>query len=143
MSEATDERIVATRQRWATHGFGILFLALPADMMVRMFVLKQGPQQWLDIFLIWMATILYVGIGMTASGVAPYGGKRSTSWLVIAILAVEIPVILTLMGLVPTPAAFVAYMALAAVGAFVTIIIVRGVYHLWERRALGRGPREE
>jgi len=143
MSEATDERIVATRQRWATHGFGILFIALPADLMVRIFVLKQEPRQWLDIALIWMGTMFFTAIGMSASGVPPYGGKWSSSWLAIAILAVEVPVILALMGMVPTPAAFLADMVIAALGAFVAIVLVRGVYGLWERRTLGRGPREE
>ncbi|MBN1460155.1 MAG: hypothetical protein JXA57_11510 [Armatimonadetes bacterium] len=143
MSNVHDERVVATRQRWATHGFALLFVALPADLMVRIFVLKQDPRQWLDISVIWLATILYVGIGMTASGVAPYEGKWSTSWLAIVIIAVEVPVILALMGMVPTPAAFIAYMALAAASAFLVVILSRGVYSMWERRTLGRGPREE
>jgi hypothetical protein len=143
MSDVRDERIVTTRQRWATRGFALLFIALPADLMVRMFVLKQDPRQWVDISAIWLATILYVAIGMSASGVAPYGGKWSTSWLAIVVIGVGVPVILALMGMVPTPAIFLVDMVLAALGALVAIMIARGVYGAWERRTLGRGSREE
>ena len=143
MSEATDERIVATRRRWAARGLMLANIALVLDLLVRIFVLKQEPQQYLDIALIWMGTMFFTAIGMSASGVPPYGGKWSSSWLAIAILAVEVPVILALMGMVPTPAAFLADMVIAALGAFVAIVLVRGIYVLWERRTLGRGPREE
>jgi hypothetical protein len=108
-----------------------------------MLVLKQELGQYLDIALIWMGTMLLTCLGMTASGVAPYGGKWSTSLLVVLILAVEIPVLLGLMGMVHTPAAFIAHTFLAAGGAFLAVIVLRGIYGLWERRTLGRGSGEE
>jgi hypothetical protein len=143
MSKHRDERITATAHRWGARGFWLLFIALPADFLVRCLFLKQDPRQYLDIALIWMAAMLYAGIGMTASGVAPYGGKWSTSWLAILIIAVEVPVVLTLMGMVHTPAAFIADTFIAAGSAFLSLIIFRGIYSMWERVALGRGPREE
>ncbi|HUT75025.1 MAG TPA: DUF6773 family protein [Armatimonadota bacterium] len=143
MSNHSDERITATHQRWAARGFWFLFIALPTDLLVRVLLLKQEPRQYLDIALIWMAAMLYVGIGMTASGVAPFGGKRSKSWLVILIIAVGGPVELTLMGMVHTLADLIAIIISGTAGAFVMLIILRVIYGVWERKALGRGPREE
>jgi hypothetical protein len=143
MSNDRDERTTGTADRWAARGMAILTMALSIDLIVRILVLKQEPRQWLDIFLIWMGTSLYVFIGMTASGVAPYGGKWSKAWLLILILAVEIPVVLTWMGMVPTWAAFIANMVIAGAGAFLMLMIFRGIYGVWERKTLGRAPREE
>ena len=143
MSTHHDERITATAHRWGARGMAILTMALSIDLIVRLLVLKQEPRQWLDIFLIWMGTSLYVFIGMTASGVAPYGGKWSQAWLVILIIAVQVPVVLTLMGMVHTLTDFIAHMVIAAASAFVMLIILRGIYGVWERRTIGRVPREE
>ena len=143
MSNHPDERVIATRQRWAARGLVILSIALSLDLIVRALILKQEPWQYLDIGLIWMATTGYVALGMAASGVELYEGKLSKNWLVMLIIAVEVPVVLTLMGMVHTLAAFIAEVALAAAGAFVTLIILRGIYRVWERRTLGRGSREE
>lgn len=143
MSNARDERIVTTQQRWGALGLVLVNFALVIDLLVRMFVLKQELGQYLDIALIWMGTMLFTILGMTASGVAPYGGKWSTSLLVLLILAVEIPVLLALMGMIHTPTAFIAQMILAAAGVFLALVILRGIYGLWERGTLGRGSREE
>jgi hypothetical protein len=75
--------------------------------------------------------------------VAPYGGKWSKASLAVLIIAVEVPVVLTLMGMVHTLADFVADSVIAAAGAFVSLIILRGIYSVWERRALGRRAREQ
>lgn len=90
-----------------------------------------------------MAAMLYAGIGMTASGVAPYGGKRSATWLAILIIAVTNTVMLTLMGMVHGLADLIAIIVSATAGAFVMLIILRGIYSVWERVTLGRAPREE
>jgi len=143
MSNDRDERVIATRQRWAARGLLLVMVALSIDLIVRILVLKQEPRQYFDIGLIWTATMLYVSIGMTASGVAPYGGKWSQAWLAILIIAVQVPVGLTLMGMVHTWADFIADIFIAAASAFVMLIILRGIYGVWERRTLGRVPREE
>ena len=149
MSEARDERIVATRQRWATQGFGILFIALAVDLMVRSLVLRQDPRQYIDIWLIWMATVTYVSIGTTASGVEPYGGRCSKTWLVILIIAIAagMSALLPLLRLELTLAQLLLVIvvggAAACAGAFLSVRLVRGVYRAWEARALGRGPTEE
>ena len=138
-----DERTIATQQRWAARGMWMLSFALTIDVMVRVLILKQEPRQYLDISLIWMATMLYAAIGMTASGVAPFGGKWSKAWLPILIIAVECPVVLALMGMIHTLADLIAIIVSAAGGAFVMLLILRGIYSVWERVTLGRGPREE
>ena len=142
MSNHSDERTIATAQRWAARGLWLLSMALSIDLVVRTLILKQQPRQYLDIGLIWMATTLYVAIGMTASGVAPFGGKWSKSWLVILIIAVEVPVVLTLMGMVHTLADFITEIVIAATGVFVMLLILRGIYGVWERRTLGHVPPE-
>ena len=143
MSNHDDERTIATRHRWAARGMVILIFALATDGLVRALILKQDPRQYLDICLIWMATTLYVAIGMTASGVAPYGGKWSKAWLPILIIAVVCPVVLTLMGMVHTLADFITDMVGAVAGALVALIILRAIYSVWERVTLGRASREE
>ena len=143
MSNHSDERITQTAHRWGARGFWFLYIALPADFLVRVLWLRQDPRQYLDIALIWVAAMLCAGVGMTASGVAPYGGKWATSWLVILIIAVEVPVVLALMGMVHTWVDFVADSVIAAGGALLALIIFRGIYGLWERKALGRGSREQ
>jgi len=144
-----DERIVATHQRWAARGFGILFIALAIDLIVRTLILKQDLWQYLDIGLIWMATILYVSIGMTASGVAPYGGERSKTWLAMLAIVVTNTVVLTLivLGRIHTRAEVIATVAFGLIGGgagvFWALGILRGICARWERRTLGRVPREE
>ncbi len=138
MNTDTDERIVATRQRWATHGFALLLMALAIDLLVRMLVLTQEPRQWLDIFLIWMATALYVCIGTAASGVQLYGGKWPKQWLVILAIVATNAVVWTLMFTGHGPGGLIATIVGAATGASVMIIILRGIYILWERATIGR-----
>jgi hypothetical protein len=139
----SDERTIATQQRWAARGMWMLSFALSIDVLVRILILKQEPRQYLDIFLIWMVTMLCAAIGMTASGVAPYGGKWSAALAAILVIAVVCPAVLVLMGMVRTPGDFIADMVGAVVGAFVALIILRAIYSLWERVTLGRLPREE
>jgi len=141
MSKALDERTVGTTQRWWAGGLWLINLALVADLLVRRFLLKQELGQYLDIALIWLGTMLFTTLGMTASGAAPYGGKWSTSLWGVLILAVLIPVIGALTGMIHTPAAFIWHMVAAAAGAFVAVIVLRGIYGLWERRTLGRSDQ--
>ena len=148
MSNHSDERVIATRQRWAARGMVILSIALSIDLIVRVLIVKQDPGQYLDIGLIWMATMLYVAIGMAASGVALYGGKWvSTALLIMVIVAVTNTVVFAVRGMVHTPAELIYTIAGGIIGggagAFLSLIILRAVYSVWERKTLGRGPREE
>ena len=146
MSNDRDERTTGTADRWKARGMAILIMALSIDLLVRTLILKQEPRQWLDIFLIWVGTSLYVCIGMSASGVAPYEGKWRKMWPIIPVVAVTNTVVLTLMGVVNTWADLISTITIgiigAAVGTFVVFIILRRVYSVWERRTLGRVPRE-
>ena len=143
MSNDRDERVIATRQRWAAHGMAILTMALSIDLLVRILILKQEPRQWLDIFLIWMGTSLYVCIGMTASGVQLYGGKLSKHWLVILTVVATMAVVLTLMGMGHGLADLIGVIVGGAIGVFLMLMILRGSYSVWERVTLGRRSREE
>jgi hypothetical protein len=143
MSNDRDERVIATRQRWAAHGMGIFIIALNIDLLVRLLILKQEPRQWLDIFLIWMGTSLYVAIGMTASGVQLYGGKLSKHWLVILTVVATNAVVWTLMSMGHGLADLILFIVGAATGVFLMLMILRGIHSVWERRTLGRVPREE
>jgi hypothetical protein len=142
MSTDHDERIVATHQSWAARGWAILFIALSIDLMVRSLILKQDPRQYLDIGLIWMGTMLYVAIGMTASGVAPYGGKWWRMWPIIPLVVVVNTVMLARMGMAQTFPDVAASVVSATAGLSLAIVIGRGIYARWERRTLGCVPRE-
>ena len=141
MNNHSDERTTAVAHRWAAIGWLILTFALGVDLMVRILVLKQEPQQWADISLIWMATMLFAGVGMTASGVEPYGGKRSKLWLVVLVFAVGITLVSALMGKIHSLADLISTTISAAAGAFMALIILRVIHGAWERRTLGRELR--
>lgn len=143
MSTHRDERTTATADRWAARGYGLLFIALAIDLMVRTLILKQEPRQYLDIGLIWMATILYVGIGMSASGVETAGGRWWKMWPIIPGVVVVNTITLARIGMVQTLTDVVASVVSATVGLSVAIVILRGIYGVWERKTLGRAPREE
>ena len=148
MSTHHDERIVATHQRWAARGFGLLFIALAIDLMVRTWLLKQEPRQWLDIGLIWLGTILYVTVGVSASGVALFGRKWvSMALLIMVLVAVANTVVLMLQGMVHTWADLIVIITFGLIGGgagvFLALRSLRGIYARWERRTLGRAPREE
>ena len=147
MSNHLDERTIAVQQRWGARGMLMLSIALTIDVLVRILILKQEPRQYLDISLIWVATNLYVAIGMTASGVEPLGGKWSKSWQFIVIIPIVVVVttvvMLTLMGMIVSLADLIAMIVSCLAGVFLSFIVLRGIYGVWERRTLGRGPREE
>jgi hypothetical protein len=143
MSNHSDERTTATAHLWAARGLVMLNIALPIDLLVRILLLKQEPRQWLDIGLIWMAAMVCAGIGMTASGVAPYGGKGWKMWPIIPLIVVVNTVVLARIGMVPTLTDVVASVVSATAGLSLVIVILRGIYSRWERRTLGRVPREE
>lgn len=143
MSNDLDERTTGTRDRWLARGMVMMILALNIDLLVRLLILKQAPQQYLDIGLIWMGTSLYVCIGMSASGVQLYGGKWSKHWLVILTIVATNAVVWTLMGMGHGLADLSGVIVGAATGAFLVLMILRGIYSVWERRTLGREPRKE
>ena len=147
MSNHRDERTTGTADRWAARGLVMMSFALIIDLLVRELILKQHPWQYLDVFLIWMATMAYVAIGMTASGVAPYEGRLWKMWPIIPIAAVVYTVVLALLGMVRTWTDVISTITLGIIGCsagvFLVFIIFRRVYSKWERATLGRAPREE
>ena len=143
MSSHSDERTIATAQRWAARGLGMLSIALAIDLMVRTLILKQEPRQYLDIGLIWMATTLYVAIGMTASGVEPFEGKWWKMWPIIPVVVVVNTVTLARIGMVQTLTDVVSSVVSTTAGLSVLIVVLRGVHTSWERATIGRVPPEE
>jgi len=147
MSNDRDERTTATADRWLARGLVMMSFALLIDCLVRQLILKQHPWQWLDIFLIWMATMAYGAIGMTASGVAPYEGKLWKMWPIIPSVVVAVTVTLALMGVIRMWTDLILTVTLGiivtVVDAVVVFIILRGIYSKWERRTLGPRSREE
>ncbi|MFC1490688.1 DUF6773 family protein [Candidatus Latescibacterota bacterium] len=63
-----DERIKDVRNRAAAGGFGIMYIFLLFDLLLRQFYFKQQPDSYWDIMMIWFAASLYVGIKMYSSG---------------------------------------------------------------------------
>jgi hypothetical protein len=139
MSIHNDERITIVRQRWAARGMTVLSIALSIDLFIRAVFIKQDPRQFIDIAIIWIVTSFFVCIGMSASGIAPFEGRRRKIWISVGILAIEIPLILILLGMVHSLTDFITDAICAAVGAFVTFIFMQSIYSLWEHRTLGRG----
>jgi Na+-translocating ferredoxin:NAD+ oxidoreductase RnfA subunit len=143
MTDHRDERITATTHLWAARGLVLLMAALSIDLMVRTLILRQHPGQYLDIALIWMATTLYVAIGTTASGVEMHGGRLWKMWPIIPLVVVVNTLMFARLGMAQTLTDVAASVVSATVGFSLFIVIFRGIYARWERRTLGRGPREE
>ncbi len=66
-----DERIKTVRNRAAASGFFITCSLLLIDLLYRQFYLKQALGDYWDIFMIWFASLLYVGITAHSSGMMP------------------------------------------------------------------------
>ena len=141
-----DERIASTAQEWAARAGKFLSIALGIDICVRTYVLRQNPQQYWDISLIWGVNVFLVCIGQTRSGVAPFYAVGKLTWKTagwILYLALLIPVlVLWLNGGGYSLKAYVVGTAIAAVSAFVTLKVIRGIYSKWERKNLGNGSEE-
>jgi hypothetical protein len=140
-----DERIAATSQKWAAFSGAFLSIAIGIDIMVRILILRQDFP--VEICLIWMANLFIVGIGQIRSGVPAAGTVGRSSWKISALMIVEIallvPAVLWLMGMVHSWVQYAAYVALAGVSAFVMQMIMRGTYRRWERRTLGASSDDE
>lgn len=136
-----DERVAATAQRWGAIGGAFMAVALGVDMIVRVFVLRQDFHLWWDISLIWMVNLYLVSLGQIRSGVPPVGAVGKWSWktsgLMILILALEIPAILWLMGMVRSLNGYLGMALLAGGSGLVMLMVLRGIYRRWERRTLG------
>jgi predicted neutral ceramidase superfamily lipid hydrolase len=143
MSVETDERIIAVRQRWAARGMVILSAALSLDLMIRVLLLKQEPNQYMDIFLIWAVAVVYVTIGTTASGVEPLEGKTSRLWLLLLIIVIVNAIMMALMGQIRTVADLVPMVIGSFAGFFLMYLILRSVYRMWERRTLRNETQED
>jgi hypothetical protein len=140
-----DERIAATSQKWAAFSGAFLSIAIGIDIMVRILILKQDYP--MEICLIWMVNLFVVGIGQIRSGVPAAGtvgtSSRKISVLMIVEIALLVPAVLWLMGMVNSWLQYAAYAALAAAGSLVMQMIMRGTYRRWERRTLGASSDDE
>ena len=66
-----DERIKTVRNRIAAGGFFIMYSLLLIDLLYRQYYLKQSPDDYWDILMIWFASSVYVGITAYSSGMMP------------------------------------------------------------------------
>lgn len=142
-----DERVAATQQRWAAISGMFMSVALGIDIMVRFYVLKQDARLWGDIGLIWMVNVFLVSRGQIRSGVPPVGVVGKWSWktpgLMVAGLALLIPAVLWLMGMIHSLKAYSGCVLVAGASGFVTLMIMRRDYRRWERRNLGPEAGED
>ena len=78
-----DERIKAVSNRAAAGGFIITYILLLIDLLYRQFYLKQAPGDYWDIFMIFFASSLYVGITMYSSGAMSGKGEIGRQFKII------------------------------------------------------------
>lgn len=141
-----DERIAATAQKWAAVGGIFLSIALAIDIVVRCFILRQDPKEYWDIGLIWMVNLFIVCIGQIRSGIQPVGVERrqfKISILMIVEIAILVPALLWLLGMVHSWQIFLLEAGLAAVSATAMLFIMRALYGRWERREIGANSDAE
>ena len=92
-----DERIQATSNRFAGGGFWILLVLLWISLVYRMWILKQHPREWWDIFAILIIGTFFVFVAYANKGVLDHDFKRR--WLAIGIvLIIVIPAVQFFMG---------------------------------------------
>lgn len=140
-----DERIAATTQKWAAWSGAFLSIALGIDMFVRIVILKKDFPA--ELCLIWMINLFVVGIGQIKSGVPAVGAVGKWSWktsgLMMAEIALLVPAVLWLMGMVRSWQQYALYVVFAGLSSFAMLLIMRLIYDRWERRALGPESAEE
>ncbi len=143
MDNHPDERVHATRQRWAARGMYLMTFLLNMDMLIRIWYLKQSSSQFLDIAIIWLAGIFFVSVGMYASGVQPFGGKWSKTLLILGVLVATDTVLFVALGVIHSLTDLFEAVAVQTAGALLLFVSMRGIYALWERRTLGSGSGQE
>jgi hypothetical protein len=79
-----DERIQTTINHITRRVFLIWFLLMLISLNYRLWILKQHPREWWDIFAIWVIGLLYGFIAFANKGVFDHGFKRL--WLTIGIV---------------------------------------------------------
>ena len=79
-----DERIQTTVNRFAAAGFFIWYVLMLISLDYRLWILKQHPREFWDIFAIWVIGTLFVFIAYANKGVFDHSFKRL--WLTIGIV---------------------------------------------------------
>jgi len=79
-----DERIQTTVNHIARRGFCIWYVLMLISLNYRLWILKQHPRDFWDIFAIWVIGTLFVFIAYANKGVFDHGFKRL--WLTIGIV---------------------------------------------------------
>lgn len=129
-----DERIISAKNRIAARGFAIWAISLMVALLYRQFYLRQAPEEYWDIALIFFAGNLYVTIATFAQGAFHERAiRRSGKWAIAAILLASIAVMYlqgeigSVMNVVTHVGAVLASLSLMGLLAYI-------LYRRWERR---------
>ncbi len=132
-----DERIKTVRNRAAAGGFFITYSLLLLDLLYRQFYLKQAPGDYWDIFIIWFASLLYVGITAHSSGMTPVKVSSRQFKIIIPCVIVTALVIQYFRGRITSMLDFAEIMLFLFIGIPVFFTAFHFYYYLhrrWEKK---------
>lgn len=137
-----DERVISEQRRAQAGAFSIMFFGLLAVLVYRSIIVDQSFNEYVDIFVVWLAAGVYATVSSVLRGVEP-GGESRRKWLLgvavgLAVTAVQVYDSITAFGVdFNTAIAWVAPL-LTFVFAFGFVMVVQAVlaylYRRWEKR---------
>ena len=129
----TDERIRQTKNRIASQGFGIWYLLLLAALLYRQFYLRQAPQEYWDLALIFFVGTFYVAIAGYAKG-AVYEKSLARYWkLTVPVIVLTIITLNYFQGKLTTIADLLETLISSLIGVAFIGLIFYFLYRRWEK----------
>lgn len=132
-NEERDERIMQGRNRIGALAYFIVYWLLIIDILVRQFYLKQHISEYVDIFIIFLASALFVNLGVMAKGFITDRRRK--------ILTLNIPVAVVVIlsaGIIMGNINSIQEAASSLIAAVVGASVVYGLYYLlysrWKKR---------
>ena len=130
----TDERILQTKNRVASQGFGIWYILLLAALLYRQFYLRQSPQEYWDFALIFFIGTFYVAIAGFAKG-AVHEGSLTRFWRwTVPVIVLTIVALNYFQGKLVTIADLFETLISALVGITFVGLIFYLLYRRWEKK---------
>ena len=129
-----DERIKATVQRYASHGFILWYVLLLFDLNFRLFYLRQPVTEYWDIFVIFLGVCFYVSIAFLTRGVYAHNLKRQ-SMIIFPVIFISILATNYFRGGINSPGELLGHLLGLVIGLMVFLLIIFYLNHRWIKKS--------
>lgn len=131
-----DERIREAKRKVSSVGFGLYQIGLTAILYYRICILNEEFAQYGDIFILYIATSVFVCLGSVLRGVELFNGRNIFRWLVPLITAATILIVNLVSGKTVTFVHGAATFAVSFSGAFLILWLFTLLFKKWEQKNL-------